>query len=464
MRELGSGKNMRRDAQCEYFIALVYRSRIKGSRRNIAMGNSATPPIHSMAAPQMARNHEAERWRVFGAVALVYTLLIPLPFNFSVGTLLLPPYRLFLIGAAFVILRDILKGHLRLCLADYVVAALGVWIAISSIVTMGLDQAVQASGSLVLDIVVAYFWLRTTISSLRDLRILLVLSAPGLAMTGLIIGAESLLQMHLVMPAASAITGQVHELEPSIRLGLMRGQGPFPHPILAGIFLGSFLPLYLVAGLRGWPLWLGLFGGLCCVFTFSSGAFLVLASGLALVAANFMILRTSMVSWRLALLGLLVVIIFLEVASQSGVVKLITRFAALNNQTAFFRLLIWDEGIKTVVENPIFGIGFGDWARPRWMPPSVDNYWLVLAMRHGVIAPLLALLGVLLAVVGLARNSVRLATVDQNTIRGTAIALSVMCLGVFSVALWLSPQVWFFALLGIAASLVQHTAQSAAET
>jgi len=34
--------------------------------------------------------------------------------------------------------------------------------------------------------------------------------------------------------------------------------------------------------------------------------------------------------------------------------------------------------------HPVFGIGYGDWARPNWIPASVDNFWLLTAMRHGV--------------------------------------------------------------------------------
>lgn len=394
-------------------------------------------------------------WRLFGAVALFYSLIIPLPFNFSIGTLLLPPYRLLLILAVIPIALDFSKGRLKFGLADLCVLLFALWLVISSISTMGLDRALQASGSLTLDITIAYFWIRTTVSSLRDARIFLILIAPGLGLTGLIIAIESLTKTYLLIPLSSAITGQEHAVTPTLRLGLMRAQGPFPHPILAGIFLGSFLPLYALSGLRGWPIATGVLGALCCVFTLSSGAFLVLAAGIGLIAINWLTERTEFLSWRLALAAICAVLVFLEIASDSGVVRLITRFAALNNQTAFFRLLIWDEGIKTVQEFPLFGIGFNDWDRPRWMPPSVDNYWLVLAMRHGILAPFLGLAAVLAAIWALSRKSEQVGLNDQRFLRGGAIALAVTSLSVFSVALWLAPQVWFFALLAFAVSISQ---------
>ncbi len=394
-------------------------------------------------------------WRLFGAVVFFYTLLIPLPFNFSVGTLLLPPYRVFLLAAVLPIMLDLMRGRLRLGLIDLVVGLFAFWLVVSSIWTMGFDRALQASGALTVDIAIAYLWIRATLSNLQQVRFFLIMIAPGLVATGLLIAIESITKTYIAIPIATAITGQAHDVSPALRLGLMRAQGPFPHPILAGVFLGSLLPLYLLSGLRGWPIWAGAIGSLCCIFTLSSGAFLVLAAGLGLILANWVVERTSFISWRLVLGTLFAIVFFLEVATESGVVRLITRFAALNNQTAFFRLLIWEEGVKTVQEFPLFGIGFNDWNRPSWMPPSVDNYWLVLAMRHGVLAPITSLLAVAAALFVLAKRSVFLELVDQRMIRGVAISLAVTCLSVFSVALWLSPQVWLFALLAIAVSAGQ---------
>ena len=38
-----------------------------------------------------------------------------------------------------------------------------------------------------------------------------------------------------------------------------------------------------------------------------------------------------------------------------------------------------------MLRHPLFGIGLSsDWGAPWWRPPSVDNYWLVVAMRYGL--------------------------------------------------------------------------------
>ena len=52
---------------------------------------------------------------------------------------------------------------------------------------------------------------------------------------------------------------------------------------------------------------------------------------------------------------------------------------------------IWIGGCS---ESPAFGVGKNDWDRPLWMPASIDNFWLVQAVNHGLPAAFLLLLTV----------------------------------------------------------------------
>ena len=47
--------------------------------------------------------------------------------------------------------------------------------------------------------------------------------------------------------------------------------------------------------------------------------------------------------------------------------------------------MIWEWGIVNIVDNPIFGIGFNEWVRHYWMSTSFDMFWLLPAMRHGIV-------------------------------------------------------------------------------
>ena len=48
-------------------------------------------------------------------------------------------------------------------------------------------------------------------------------------------------------------------------------------------------------------------------------------------------------------------------------------------------MLIFTYGMENVWAHPFFGLGLADWARPFWMTTgTVDNLWLVFAMRYGI--------------------------------------------------------------------------------
>ena len=50
------------------------------------------------------------------------------------------------------------------------------------------------------------------------------------------------------------------------------------------------------------------------------------------------------------------------------------------------------------MDNPLFGIGLNDWTRPDWMNNSIDSFWLLMTMQHGLIASFLLLFLCLYAV------------------------------------------------------------------
>ena len=46
--------------------------------------------------------------------------------------------------------------------------------------------------------------------------------------------------------------------------------------------------------------------------------------------------------------------------------------------------------------HPWFGVGLGEWARPFWRPhPTIDSFWLMTAVRHGIPGILLLMVGLL---------------------------------------------------------------------
>ena len=85
--------------------------------------------------------------------------------------------------------------------------------------------------------------------------------------------------------------------------------------------------------------------------------------------------------WSIVIVGFLVV----QFGSDLGAAKFFISHFTFDPQTGWYRVAIWDFGTASVLNHPLLGIGLADWERPRWMASdSVDNFWLLTAMRYGI--------------------------------------------------------------------------------
>lgn len=419
---------------------------------------TVSPLSHVGAFSGAGARRDNVRVSLYLATTLFYLLLIPEQANFQLGGVLLSPYRLFLIPTFLYLLRNALLGQFRFVWPDLAVAGACIWIALASYMSSNLfETAVIQGGAHGLDIALPYFVARFAITSPRDFRVFLILIAPGVGLMGAVVMMESIMGRHLIQPLLAATTGNPNKLGVEFRLGLMRGSASFPHPILAGICLTSFITLYLMSGIRNWPKWIGAIGAVGGFFTMSSAAMLGLVAGTALMAYDWLFSRISNLTWRLFLFAISLLFLIVELLSTSGFFNLLVRYVSLNNVSAYNRVLIWRFGTENVARNPWFGIGYDDWDRPSWMQWvnsfSMDHFWLLLSVRFGLPVSVLLILATAGGVIVLAVRSVGATPVDARLMRGVAISLAVFALGAVSVALWLNALVWFFTLVGIAVSL-----------
>jgi hypothetical protein len=407
---------------------------------------------------RMVTQHQNLKLPLYLATVLFYLLLIPEQANVNLSGLLLSPYRLFLIPTFLYLLRSALIGGFRFSWPDLPLAVACAWIWLASYMSSNsIQEAIVQGGAHTMDIALPYFVARFAIRSPQDLRILLVMIAPGVAVMGAVVMLESITGRFLIQPLLASLTGNPVKLGLEVRMGLTRGAASFPHPILAGICLASFLTLYLMSGIRGWPKLIGTLGAVTSFFTLSSAALLGLVVGGFLLAYDGLVERISNLSWRLMILGMTMLYTVVELTSNSGFFNLLVRYASLNTVSAYNRVLIWDFGTQSVARHPLFGIGYADWERPEWMQWttsfSVDHFWLLMAMRFGLPPSLLLIIATVGATALLCLRSMEQTPVDARLLRGVAISLAVFGLGAVSVALWLNAMVWFFMLLGIAVSL-----------
>lgn len=379
---------------------------------------------------------------------------IGLPF-YRVGLIFLAPWILYVWGRTGNRIRP-LDGMMLLAIA---------WIFVALSVTEGAQRALANGGSTAIDIGLAYFLARICLTSPNAFRRFLIFLAPAFLVMAVTILLETLGGRYIVQPFFIQIFGAAEEGfalgEGQVRYGLLRGAGPFPHPILAGLHLGSLLSLYALSALRGWPRPVGILASLGALFTLSSSALIMLAGQLGLIFYNYLSKIVAQATWRLFFILLTLLIVLTELSSNRGAIRVFTELIALNSWTAYYRTLIWDYGLDNVFANPVFGIGFADWVRPAWMPPSVDNYWLLIAMQYGVLEALLRFSVPFAAACLVARYSSNLSEPDQSLLRGLAISLMLFTLLGFSVALWNNTQAWFNIVTGAAVSLAYYARNAA---
>jgi O-antigen ligase len=179
------------------------------------------------------------------------------------------------------------------------------------------------------------------------------------------------------------------------RSGLTRVQSVFDHPILFGVFaVGSLAMVHLVLGYKT-----SFFRRNVMTAAVAITASLSLSAGplVAIVAQGLFLLWNALfqsikIRWKI-LIGLLVVIVFsVELGANRSLPAIVAGYLTFDDQSYYFRLMIWDYGSATALNHPYFGMGLNDWERPQWMGPSIDNFWLYLAMRSGLPAPVLLLL------------------------------------------------------------------------
>ena len=182
------------------------------------------------------------------------------------------------------------------------------------------------------------------------------------------------------------------------RGGLTRVQMGFDHPILFGMYIASILaPVHLVLGYRT-----GLaqrsfktaIVGAVSVMSLSAGPLVSLMVQGFFLSCDVLV-RAIKIQWKI-LIGLLVLItVALQLVAKRSLLNIATTFLVFDPGSYWYRMMIWDYGVASVLKHPLWGIGLHNWERGRDMSSSIDNFWLLLAVRYGLPAPALLLLTLL---------------------------------------------------------------------
>lgn len=338
------------------------------------------------AAPRAPEGRAAGAALPLAAAAFLVALVIPV--IVFLGPLRLSLYRVVLLLLLVPVLVALVSGRAgRLRTPDIAVLLLCLWVAVSYGALHGAATAVEAGGIFFIETAGSWFLARTAIRSPEQFRAmarLLFLIVLALLPFALV---ETLTGRNLILETVRRLapTYPLRPMEP--RLGFHRVQGPFDHVILFGVFCGATISLaWFVLGHGR-----SLAGRLLRAGAMFGTAFLSLSSGpLAGMVAQGLLIGWNQVfrawpgRWK-ALLALVAgAVLLIEILARRSTPQIFISYFAFSASTAWNRLAIWDWGSASVLRHPLLGIGLGDWERAPWMTASVDMFWLVPAMRHGL--------------------------------------------------------------------------------
>ena len=340
-----------------------------------------------------ARQGGGIHWLV---MAFLVALLLPL--STSVAGTVFTTLRLVVVLSVVPLAIGLFQGRFgRILPTDWLFVGHTIWMGVSLSVTspaMAASQFGSVGAEFLGSYLIGRALIRDKAQFLAVVRFLIwavVLLAP-FAMIEMVRGRPPLIDILDKIPVLNAPaviwTGQ--------RLNLNRAQVLFVHPIHWGLFCSALFTLGFI-GLRG-TVSVGLRIFFAAAIGF--GTFASLASGALLPV----ILQLALIAWALTteklqrrwwiLLAIIVVLyVAIELLSnRSAMMAVLTRLA-FSSHNVYWRSIIFDWGWMNIFGSAangipparLFGIGFNDWIRPAYMySGSMDNFWLVIGVRHGV--------------------------------------------------------------------------------
>jgi hypothetical protein len=138
--------------------------------------------------------------------------------------------------------------------------------------------------------------------------------------------------------------------------------------------------------------------------------------------------------------------VIIDLFSNRTPFHVVVTYLTFSTGSAYNRLLIWEYGTAEVWRHPFFGIGFADWVRPAWMSGSMDNFWLVIAVRYGMPAFLL-LAAAFVSMIG-ALGRLRIDRGKNHCRSGLFVSLGGLIVAGCTVDYWNAIYCWLLFMLG----------------
>jgi hypothetical protein len=388
------------------------------------------------------------RARKSSALVPLFVFSLALPFFFFIGPTRLSPYRLILVATFVPCLAAWLSGALgRVRLADILMLSTAAWGAIVLITLHGIDIALQSAGIFVIETLGPFLLARRYIRDYAAFQNMV----KALAVTIIVILPFAIYENLFGSPILIEMFGKIFPVYPIIgselRLGLRRAQGTFEYSILFGIACSSAFALsYYVGGNAMRRLWRSGLVALAVVSSLSSGPLLSLVVQGILIGWDKVTVRVAR-RWGM-MAGIVAVTYFaIDLSSNRSPFDVFISYLTFNSDTSYMRVHIWNYGMESVMRHPILGLGQTEWEHPEWMGGSIDNFWLVAAVRYGIPGFLLIAGSFLAVCFGLGRLR-NLSFEAAQCRKGLIITICGLVFSTCTVHVWDAPYVLILFLLG----------------
>jgi hypothetical protein len=397
------------------------------------------------------------------ALIPLFVFSLALPFYFYIGPTRMSPYRLVLVVTFLPCLMAWISGALgRPRLTDILMLLTAIWGGIVLVTMHGMDKGLQSAGIFIIETFGAFLFARRYIRDVfafqwmvRILALMIIVLLP-FAVYENVTGSPILIEIFgKVFPVYDVVGDES-------RLGLRRAQGPFEHFILFGVVCSSGFALSFYAYSSATRLKGRLAAGLVALAVFSSlssGALLSVAVQVMLIAWDKI---TKSINGRWMILGgiLATAFVVVDLFSNRTPFEVFISYLTFNADTSYMRVLIWHYGTESVMLHPILGHGLNDWERPSWMGGSIDNFWLVNAVRYGIPGCLFMVGSFISLCVGLGRlRGLPFQVAQCRT--GLIITLCGVALSLCTVHVWDAPYVLIIFLLGSGMWMFDHNSRAA---
>lgn len=323
----------------------------------------------------------------------IYFLSLALPLEFNAGPVLLTGIRALLLVLFIPMLIKLALGRYgRLIWTDLLFLLFCPWV----IYTLHLntpDEAISFGGSVGIEFYGGYLLGRTYIRTpeafagmCKAIFLIITVTLP-FAIYETQTGHAPIPEMLNKIPGFFSLVDFYNEAA-GMRMGLERAQVIFEHPIHYGLFCSTAFALAFT-GFKGQfstPLryLTGLIVAMGVFFSVSSGAMLPMILQFILI---FWAWSLDKVQSRWIILMVLTAIAYevVDLISNRTPIQVFLSYATFSPHNAYWRVLIFEWGMKNVWMHPLFGLGLNDWVREWFMHgSSVDNFWLLNTMRYGI--------------------------------------------------------------------------------